>query len=568
MLVGKQNHCIFMRSGAAVSDPVRVCGSNAIGNSKKSRDDILRDNYTCRKHNMLYIEKVEAIIADHKHVIDVLERKRKFITEYSFHNDDLNAESLTSADIIGQKLVVQSFERICASNWDIINASELKIVDLLKQLEAKNRKIHILQDIKNQQEGDTHAKGQILNIQSNINFEGSTIVKDDDIAAVGKIDTNHNCLDLVNNRTASRNEDENTEDDCVKKKFLDAMSELKVAVAESRSNASLTQSLQAVASEKDSLSQQLQILNDMEEKLQGTKDVPLVALSNSEDQILSLPDELKMERHALAEIRLKYADATHELSESRRELEDLRQRYVALEESLQVVTSAQCSLSLQAGIYETKIASYERTITDLQAKVEQLRTSHVVACSLDEADGGNGCTIKDSNEAATTTSDGSSALGKDNDSQDIVPTNVRAHHQTASTQTDATLHASIPLPSLVAHTANNYPSQNIPSAISRPSSLNISSSEKVYITPKIRDPDQEALETGILLSQQQAEYGINMLDALRPDDEPLLQQLMQDGLSREEATFIIFRDRYILPAREQVKHDGPQSSDIKIMAMV
>lgn len=55
-----------------------------------------------------------------------------------------------------------------------------------------------------------------------------------------------------------------------------------------------------------------------------------------------------------------------------------------------------------------------------------------------------------------------------------------------------------------------------------------------------KDPDQEALEHGMLLSLQEAEYGKNMYDALTEADEPDIEDFMNQGFSREEAILILF----------------------------
>jgi len=68
--------------------------------------------------------------------------------------------------------------------------------------------------------------------------------------------------------------------------------------------------------------------------------------------------------------------------------------------------------------------------------------------------------------------------------------------------------------------------------------------EQVSIAAKIEDPDQEALEAGILLSKQEAEFGTNMFDSLKPEDAPAIQEYIKQGFSREEAIFMIFEGKY------------------------
>jgi Tfp pilus assembly protein PilV len=56
--------------------------------------------------------------------------------------------------------------------------------------------------------------------------------------------------------------------------------------------------------------------------------------------------------------------------------------------------------------------------------------------------------------------------------------------------------------------------------------------EQVSIGPKIQDPDQEALEAGILLSSQNAQYGTNMIDSLRPEDHIVMEEYIKQGFTR------------------------------------
>jgi hypothetical protein len=48
-----------------------------------------------------------------------------------------------------------------------------------------------------------------------------------------------------------------------------------------------------------------------------------------------------------------------------------------------------------------------------------------------------------------------------------------------------------------------------------------------------KDPDQEALEHGVLLSSQEIEFGVNMYDALTPSDEPVIDEYIAQGFTRE-----------------------------------
>lgn len=85
------------------------------------------------------------------------------------------------------------------------------------------------------------------------------------------------------------------------------------------------------------------------------------------------------------------------------------------------------------------------------------------------------------------------------------------------------------------------------------------SSDKLLLRPKIKDPDQEALATGILLSKQEAEYGVNMFDALRKEDELVIHEYTAQGFTYEEAVYLIFRDRFILPAKGDFAEDTMMS---------
>lgn len=88
--------------------------------------------------------------------------------------------------------------------------------------------------------------------------------------------------------------------------------------------------------------------------------------------------------------------------------------------------------------------------------------------------------------------------------------------------------------------------------------------EQRVIGEKI-DPDEEALQHAILLSNQDSEYGVNMYDSLTPADEPVIEEYVEQGFTREEAILIIFEDKYgrvasqpahITPAMPSL-HKGP-----------
>ena len=82
--------------------------------------------------------------------------------------------------------------------------------------------------------------------------------------------------------------------------------------------------------------------------------------------------------------------------------------------------------------------------------------------------------------------------------------------------------------------------------------------ETVNVSAKIEDPDQEALQVGLLLSKQEAEHGTNMFDSLMPQDNQVIQSYMNQGFSKEEAVLMIFEQKY----------GKDPSSHTQIMSMV
>eukprot|EP01035_Chromulina_nebulosa_P040729 gene40729-55073_t len=68
--------------------------------------------------------------------------------------------------------------------------------------------------------------------------------------------------------------------------------------------------------------------------------------------------------------------------------------------------------------------------------------------------------------------------------------------------------------------------------------------DTVTVSMKIADPDQEALQVGLLLSMQEAKYGTNMFDALGSKDNTVIQAYMCQGFSKEEAILKIFEQKY------------------------
>lgn len=81
-----------------------------------------------------------------------------------------------------------------------------------------------------------------------------------------------------------------------------------------------------------------------------------------------------------------------------------------------------------------------------------------------------------------------------------------------------------------------YPQSPTSAATSSPA-------ETVRMFGKI-DPDQEALEHGILLSKQFKLYGLTMYDAIKPVDEVNIEAYMRRGYAREEAVLLLFEERY------------------------
>lgn len=78
----------------------------------------------------------------------------------------------------------------------------------------------------------------------------------------------------------------------------------------------------------------------------------------------------------------------------------------------------------------------------------------------------------------------------------------------------------------------------------------------VNIGPKTDDPDQEALEAGMLLSKQESKYGTNMFDSIKSSDETVIEEYIDQGFSRVEAIQMIFEDRYGKVADEGETHSG------------
>ncbi len=55
----------------------------------------------------------------------------------------------------------------------------------------------------------------------------------------------------------------------------------------------------------------------------------------------------------------------------------------------------------------------------------------------------------------------------------------------------------------------------------------------------------EAIQLAMLLSEQEAQYGVNMYDSLKPEDEPEIQSMMANGKTMEEAVLAIFNRKVV-----------------------
>ena len=60
----------------------------------------------------------------------------------------------------------------------------------------------------------------------------------------------------------------------------------------------------------------------------------------------------------------------------------------------------------------------------------------------------------------------------------------------------------------------------------------------------VLDPDQEALDIGLLLSIQEAQYGTNMYESLTSEYEKVVEEYLAMGVDREQAALNIFEERF------------------------
>ena len=59
-----------------------------------------------------------------------------------------------------------------------------------------------------------------------------------------------------------------------------------------------------------------------------------------------------------------------------------------------------------------------------------------------------------------------------------------------------------------------------------------------------RNADEQAMQVALLISQQEAEFGINMYDSLTPADQPEIDSLVASGYTTDDAIQMLFDRRY------------------------
>ena len=74
--------------------------------------------------------------------------------------------------------------------------------------------------------------------------------------------------------------------------------------------------------------------------------------------------------------------------------------------------------------------------------------------------------------------------------------------------------------------------------------------------------DDEAMHMALLLSQQESEFGVNMYDALRPQDEQELQALIASGYTNEQAVLFLFERRYVSRNAAPIQPPAPMYNTI------
>lgn len=86
--------------------------------------------------------------------------------------------------------------------------------------------------------------------------------------------------------------------------------------------------------------------------------------------------------------------------------------------------------------------------------------------------------------------------------------------------------------------------------VNKPSTTSSSTTAASTSTPQkqqnmTRLTSAEAMHLAMLLSEQEAQYGINMYDSLQASDEPEIQRYMAQGFSMEEAVYAIFDRKFV-----------------------
>jgi hypothetical protein len=82
----------------------------------------------------------------------------------------------------------------------------------------------------------------------------------------------------------------------------------------------------------------------------------------------------------------------------------------------------------------------------------------------------------------------------------------------------------------------------------------------------------DALQVGLLLSQQEKEFGTNMYESLRPEDEEELAKLVNSGLSSQDAALQIFQKKFVYRIRsdeeiliaQKAKSSSASNSPLKV----
>ena len=97
---------------------------------------------------------------------------------------------------------------------------------------------------------------------------------------------------------------------------------------------------------------------------------------------------------------------------------------------------------------------------------------------------------------------------------------------------------------------------------------------KSPVTNNISSAD--ALQVGLLLSQQEKEFGTNMYESLKPEDEEELMKLVNNGLSSQDAALQIFQKKFvyrirsdeeIIAQKEKVASASAPGSPLKVSQM-